>query len=389
MESQPDIVVAAEALRGWIREQRTTWTATAIEPFTVPVLPLSLSAPLPAPVAEQQVLVPALVLDRSAVSEPEGVPVVAPPRLGRLVRRAVIGLAIAASLAGVVVAGRAARNRFNTAPRIGTASFTSEPSGARVLVDGTAVGITPVKVELLPGSHAVEFRLNAATRTQTITVLKGRQTSFAVTWNPRRIGGVRVTSTPDGAKVLMDGRERGVTPLTLDDVAVGSHTVQIDSSAGSVRRRIGVVEGKTEVLAESIYPGWVHVSMPIDVILIDGATAVQLDDSNRALLKPGTHSLRIENRALAFSVARQVEIEPGGTAEVTVDVPLSALTVTSVSDADVYVDGVKAGETPLTEFPVKLGRRDVMVVDQSGATRHATVTVTTKPAELDISFSRP
>ena len=123
--------------------------------------------------------------------------------------------------------------------------------------------------------------------------------------------------------------------------------------------------------------------------MVDGSTAVQLDASNRVLLKPGTHSLRVENRALAFSVARHVEIEPGGTAEVTVDVPLSVLTVTSASDADVYVDGVKAGETPLREFPVKLGRRDIMLVDQSGATRHATVIVTTQPAQVDISFSLP
>lgn len=383
MESQPDIVAAAEALRGWIREQRTTWTEAAPEPITRPV------TPLPAPVVYQQVLVSAVVPDGSGAIDPAGEPVAAPPRLGRLVRRTVIGLAIAASLAGLAVAGRVALIRFNAAPKVGTANFTSEPSGARVFVDGTAVGVTPLEVELAPGSHSAEFRLNAATRTQTIMVMKGRKTAFAVIWNPRHVGGVHVTATPDGAKVLIDGRERGVTPLVLDDVAVGSHMVQIDSSEGSVRRRIVVVEGKTETLAESIYPGWVHVSASIDVNVIDGSTAVQLDASNRVLLKPGTHNLRVENRALAFSVARQVEIEPGGTAEVTVDVPLSVLTITSPSDAEVYVDGVKAGNTPLTEFPVKLGRRDVILVDQSGATRHATVTVTTQPAQLEISFSRP
>lgn len=386
MQSHPDIVVAAEALRGWILEQRTTWTETAVEPLTVPALPLQ------APVAEARAVpafVPAFVQDGPGTPEPEVLPAVAPPRPSGMVRWATVGLAIAASLAGVAVGGRVALSRFNAAPKVGTAHFTSEPSGARVLVDGTVVGITPVNAELAPGSHQVEFRLNAATRTQTITVLKGQQTSFAVTWNPRRVGGVKIISTPDAAKVLVDGRERGVTPLTLDDVAVGPHTVQIDSSEGSVRRRIDVVEGKIETLTESIYSGWLHVSAPIDVTVVDGLTGVQLDNNNRALLKPGTHSLRVENRALAFSVARQVEIEPGGTAEVTVDVPLSAITVTSTSEADVYVDGVKAGETPLKEYPVKLGRRDIMVVDQSGATRHATVTVSTQPAQLDINFSLP
>jgi len=70
-------------------------------------------------------------------------------------------------------------------------------------------------------------------------------------------------------------------------------------------------------------------------------------------------------------------------------VPTSTLTVTGSTGAEVFVDGAKAGEIPLEEYRVKLGTRDVMVVDQSGVTRHVTVTVTTRPARIDVELTHP
>jgi hypothetical protein len=276
--------------------------------------------------------------------------------------------------------------RSGSAPKVGSAAFDSAPPGAQVFVDGKPVGTTPVRVELNPGNHAVEFKLKDATRTQTIAIENGRETAVTVEWNPKRVGGLQVVSTPAGAVVRVDGRERGKTPLTLNDLAVGTHTVRIESSEGSITRKVTVANGRTEVVTESIYPGWLQVSSPIDVAVLDGANAMQLDASSRVLLKPGAHSIRFENRALDFSQTRPIEIEPGGTTRVSVDVPDSTLTITGSVGAEVFVDGTKVGQTPLTDFPVKIGPRDVMVVAPSGATRHGSVTVTTKPTQLDLPF---
>jgi len=279
--------------------------------------------------------------------------------------------------------------RGASAPRVGTAAFDSLPAGALVFVDGKPVGTTPVRVELNPGPHAVEFKLKDATRTQTIQIAKGLELPVNVEWNPRKKGGLQITSTPTPAKVLIDGHERGQTPLTLDDLSVGSHTVLIDSAAGSVRRKVEVTDGRTETLTESIYPGWLHVSAPIDVTVSDGGKGLQLDAAHRVLLKPGVHSIRVDSRELDFSLTRQVEIEPGGTAHVAVEVPTSTLTVSGSTGADVFVDGVKAGEIPLVDYQVKLGTRDVMVVGKSGVTKHVTVTVTTQPAQIDVALTPP
>lgn len=218
---------------------------------------------------------------------------------------------------------------------------------------------------------------------------RGQTLPVAVDWNAKVYGGLQVSSTPSDAVVLVDGHDRGKTPLTLDDVVVGSHTVVIESSEGTVRRKIEVREGKTEVLAESIYAGWLKVDIPIEITVVDNGRAVQLDDSNRVLLKPGTHALRIENRKLGFAATRQVDIEPGGTATVALDVAPSTLSVTGTAGADVFVDGVRAGTIPLSEFQVKLGRHDLMIVAPGGETRHSAVTVGTAPAQVDVTFTKP
>ena len=434
MESQGEIVIAAEALRVWVRGQQAAWddesdqipvpspvrTAPAVVP-SIPVPPVApppqaavvpeaitprpVSLPLPAPVSapppvpQPVVEVPTPVVAAAPASAVAAAQTSDRPAPAQSIPFAAADFAPAASakwrvaavvaLVALVVGGGFIWRRGAASPRVGAAAFDSLPAGAQVFVDGKPVGTTPVRVELNPGPHAVEFKLKDATRTQTIQIAKGLELPVNIEWNPRKKGGLQITSTPTPARVSIDGHERGQTPLTLGDLPVGTHTVQIESAAGSVRRKVEVTDGRTETLAESIYPGWLHVSAPIEVTVSDAGKGLQLDDGHRVLLKPGVHAIRIDNRELDFSLTRQVEIEPGGTARVAVEVPTSTLTVTGSTGAEVFVDGAKAGEIPLEEYRVKLGTRDVMVVDQSGVTRHVTVTVTTRPARIDVAATRP
>jgi hypothetical protein len=45
---------------------------------------------------------------------------------------------------------------------------------------------------------------------------------------PTFVGSLSITSRPAGATVTLDGRVVGVTPLTLPEVAAGSHAVRLD-----------------------------------------------------------------------------------------------------------------------------------------------------------------
>jgi hypothetical protein len=400
MGQPADNVAAAEAVRTWVLAQRATWagdTPLPAVPFDSLPLPVTVTPPSgaafpPDDIAmEEPVEAPAApsLAPFLRIQEPiTSVYVEAPRRLfsGPLMTRAAVVLAAC----GVVGSGGfVAWKRYAAVPRIGTAVIASSPNGAEVLVDGTPAGATPLRLDLPTGRHQLELRLKGQTRTAQITIARGAETPISIDWNARQAGVLQIASTPVGARVLVDGRERGITPLDLTDVPAGSHVVQIESPEGSVRRTVQVGAGRTEVITESIYPGWIHVSAPFDVALADGKKGVQLDSSNRALMKPGPHTVRIESRALGFVETRQIIVEPGGTTELDIASPTSTLTVSGPAGAEVRVDGERVGEVPLAAYPVKLGTRDVTIVEPSGVSHHRSLMITSRPATIEITAGQP
>lgn len=200
-------------------------------------------------------------------------------------------------------------------------------------------------------------------------------------------GVLQISSEPPAARVLVDGSFRGMTPLTLDDLKLGEHAIVLESAEGSVSRRV-TIAAEPVVLDERIFSGWIAVYSPFDLIVREGGKALALDDRHQIMLPPGPHELHLENRALGYEGIRQVNVKPGEVATLQVTPPRSALTVKATEDAQVWVDGVLAGDTPLVAFSVALGTHEV-IVKRAGDERRFIVTSTVKPADLSVDFSQP
>ncbi len=214
----------------------------------------------------------------------------------------------------------------------------------------------------------------------------GHQSTVA----PRKPTGVMfVTSDPVGARVLVDGRPRGVTPITVTDLTPGEHALVLDSPSGSVRRSVTIVANETAQVAESIFAGWVSVLSPFDVAIAEGTRAIQLDDRHQAMLRPGTHELHVENRALGYEEVREVFVKPGEITALSIAPQRSTISVTATAPASVWVDGSRVGETPITELPLDLGTHDVVVRHADSDERRFAVTATMKPILLNADFSKP
>ncbi len=142
----------------------------------------------------------------------------------------------------------------------------TEPTGATVLVDGTAQGATPAQLELDAGTHRVELRhpgfKNWVTDVQVVA-------SQPQTLGPVQLGlpdGTLVVRTdPAGASVSVGGAFRGRAPVTLDvrpDVALAlvasregyePATTQLTVGAGErreVQLLLAPILGEVTVLAE-------------------------------------------------------------------------------------------------------------------------------------------
>src|SRR5262249_2543400 len=153
---------------------------------------------------------------------------------------------------------------------------------------------------------------------------------------PRHVSGaVHVTSTPSGAHVLLDGKPRGATPLTLTDLTVGRHRIELRSEAGTVQRTVTVAADKTADVNAAIFSGWVGIYAPFEVVVSEGGRALNLDEHNQVLLAPGRHDLRLTNRTLGYESVHHVDVTPGEVAKLTVAPPPSSITVTASEPAEV------------------------------------------------------
>jgi hypothetical protein len=170
---------------------------------------------------------------------------------------------------------------------------------------------------------------------------------------------------------------------------VGRHTIDLKSDGGDVRREVTIAANATSEIEESIFSGWLAVISPFDLAIVEDGRALRLDERNQVMLTPGRHTVRLTNRALAFEVVREVELKPGETTTLTIKPAPSTMTVTASETAEVWLDGVRIGETPVSARSIELGTHDIIVRRAGGGDRRFPVTITANPFTLNVDFTKP
>src|SRR5262249_35974866 len=150
------------------------------------------------------------------------------------------------------------------------------------------------------------------------------------------------------------------SPLTIADLAPGPHAVSLEGPDGSVKRSVTLTAGDTVELNEPIFSGFVSVFAPFELTVSERGRVLRLDEHNQVMLSPGPHSLRLVNGMLLYDQTRQVEVKPGETTRLTIPLPRSTITVTATEPAEVWLDGVRAGDAPVKSLPIDPGTHEVM-----------------------------
>ncbi|MCL4814080.1 MAG: PEGA domain-containing protein, partial [Vicinamibacteraceae bacterium] len=259
-------------------------------------------------------------------------------------------------------------------------------AGVEVLIDGQARGTTPFGQELEPGRYTIELRGRGHKKLLPVEIAPGVSTTQTVKWpRPPRIGSLTVTSTPTGARVTVDGEERGATPLTLDGLSAGRHAVLVESASGSVRSSVYVTEGEPVTLDVPIFSGWLLVYAPFEVRVFGEGRLLGTSNEGKMLLSPGSHTIELVNRRLGYRETRSIVIEPGKPATVSV-APEGSVEIEAPDGTEVFVDGEPAGTTPLAQVSVGLGTRDITLRHPTQGERRTTVVVTASAATR-VNFS--
>jgi hypothetical protein len=213
-----------------------------------------------------------------------------------------------------------------TAVALGQLDVTSDPVGARVMVDGSVAGRTPLRVRnLTPGRHAVTVAEGSETVNRSVDVTAGATMSMFMS----------LATSSSGA----------------------TGTVAFDS--------------------------------PLELRLLEEGHLLGLSNGAPLVLSPGKHRLDLVNDALEMRLTRTVTVEAGKTARVGIPAPNGTLFINANPWADVSVDGRSIGVTPLGDVSVGVGSHEVVWRHPQLGERKKTVVVGAQtPVRLTMDMGR-
>jgi hypothetical protein len=208
-------------------------------------------------------------------------------------------------------------------------------------------------------------------------------------------GALEVSSTPPGALVQIDGRDAGVTPITLDDLPPGPHRIvltakgrqpvaqQVTIEAGATVKVIAPLLRLRNAAAATPPPapaptlGALMISSPLDMEIREDGELLGRTGGNPPTLPAGDHTLHLTDATTGYAVVQRVRISAGRTTRMTVTPPKRRVNINALPWATVAVDGETVGETPIGALSLSLGSHVLVFSNPTLGERTMTAIVTT------------
>jgi hypothetical protein len=312
-------------------------------------------------------------------------------------------IGIVAAIALIAAAGAWAYQRVPGQPQLGSLALRTTPPGLEVAIDGKPMGKTPLDVTLAAGNYTVVLSdVDGPQRTFPVTLTAGGSVVQHLEMPVKAVasaatGALRVETSPARQPVLVDGVERGMSPITVSSLAAGDHVVVVRTGDTTLRRTIAVKPGETVSLVVSapvetaaLRAGWVTFESPIALSLREGGKVVGTTDADRLMLPVGNHEIEMVNETLGFRATRRITVAADKTTSVAVEVPNGTVSINALPWAEVWFGGERIGETPIANLSRPIGSHEVVLRHPQFGERKARLTVTQRQtARLGVDMRTP
>jgi hypothetical protein len=211
-------------------------------------------------------------------------------------------------------------------PSVGSLLVQSDPSGARVTVDGVDQGKAPASVtNLTPGEHEVVLQAENGPAVHQRVVIQA-----------------------------------GVTSSVLAPVST--------AAPGPVS-------------------GWLTVKAPVTVDIRENGRVIGSSDTDRIMMASGRHDLELVNETLGYRANRSIQVTPGKVASFSVEMPQGVININASPWAEVWIDGRRVGETPIGNLPMAIGPHEVVFRHpQLGEKKQAISVTLSAPVRLSMDM---
>lgn len=338
-------------------------------------------------------------------SEDRDAPVASPPIAGEAVRRWRswgFWLLLVCAGATVGIGGiRLYQHARSAAEAPGQVTIESSPSGVEVTAAGVLVGKTPMTLSLPVGVHELSVGTGAQRRDLRVTVTAGSsilqhlELASPVPAPVATTGSLQIQTEPTRLPVRVGNQDRGLSPVTLKGLAPGQHQVSVRGPSGVVRRSVTVEAGATASLVVSSMgraapaPGWIKVVSPVTLQIREEGRVIGTSDSDQVVLTAGEHTLELFSEALGYRATRTVSVVPGQATTVAADLPSGTLSINALPWAEVWIDGQRAGQTPLANLSTRIGPHEIVLRHPEHGEQRISVVVTLRePARVGVSMRK-
>ena len=265
---------------------------------------------------------------------------------------------------------------YPLSPEKGLVLIKTTPAGADVKYNGVSLGTTPLLVSTLPSgqTHVFDLALNGYQTRRIDVVLEGRTPVVREENLALDSGTVDCKTDPPGATVMVNGVERGTTPVVLTHIPKGLAAITVKLAGyREETRELRLTPGDRQTLALALKA----LPARLNVVSSPEQARVFLDDDYQgktpvtiSSVAPGTHTLRVELPGHA-PVTRSVTLANGaeGTEEFKMASVLGRLEVsTRPPGAKILLDGKAVGSTkPQGDAP----RSQILALENIPAGEHS------------------